>query len=71
MNIEDLQQLKSEIKRFSDKIDEGIEIAKLEKGRNLFGSTEIYGKHDISGTRIAGSIKRCSLELKYYLTAHL
>lgn len=71
MKLEDLQQIKSELKRFSDKIDEGIQAAKLVEGRTLFGSTEVYGKHDISGTRMAGSIKRQAQELKYYLTKKL
>lgn len=68
MKLEDLQQIKSELKRFSDKINEGIQAAKLVEGRQLFGSTKVYGKHDISGTRMAGSIKRQAQELKYYLT---
>lgn len=71
MKLEDLQEIKSELKRFSDIIDEAIELAKLQKGYTIGSDSFIYGKHDISGTRMSGAVKRKALDLKYYLTKKL
>ena len=71
MKLEDLQEIKSELKRFSDIIDEAIELAKLQKGYTKGSDSFIYGKHDISGTRMSGAVKRKALDLKYYLTKKL
>ena len=71
MKLEDLQEIKSELKRFSDIIDEAIELAKLQKGYTIGSDAFIYGKHDISGTRMSGAVKRKALDLKYYLTKKL
>jgi hypothetical protein len=67
MNLQDLQEIKSELKRFSDTIDEAIILAKNTPG---WGDKE-YGKHDISGTRMSGAVKRRVQDLKYYLTKKL
>jgi len=67
MNLQDLQEIKSELKRFSDTIDEAIILAKNTPG---WGDKE-YGKHDISGTRMSGAVKRRAQDLKYYLTKKL
>ena len=67
MKLKDLQEIKSEVKRFSNAIDEAIELAKNTPG---WGDKE-YGKHDISGTRMSGAVKRKALDLKYYLTKKL
>jgi hypothetical protein len=67
MNLEKLQQIKAELKRFSDTINEAILLAKNTPG---WGDRE-YGKHDISGTRISGAVKRRALDLKWYLTKKL
>ena len=70
MKLDDLQQIKSEVKRFSDTIDEAILLAKQQTGYVGYqGNT--YGKHDISSTRMAGAVKRRALDLKYYLTKKL
>jgi hypothetical protein len=71
MNLQDLQEIKSELKRFSDTIDEAILLAKTTTGyvSNYDGNT--YGKHDISGTRLSGAVKRRAQDLKYYLTKKL
>jgi hypothetical protein len=67
MNLQDLQEIKSELKRFSDTIDEAILLAKNTPG---WGDKE-YGKHDISRTRMSGAVKRRAQDLKYYLTKKL
>jgi hypothetical protein len=71
MNLQDLQQIKSELKRFSDTIDEAISLAKQTQG--WYSSTDgtVYGKHDISGTRMSGAVKRRALDLKQFLTRKL
>ena len=71
MKLEDLQEIRSELKRFSDIIDEAIELAKLQKGYTIGSDSFIYGKHDISRTRMSGAVKRKALDLKYYLTKKL
>jgi hypothetical protein len=71
MKLEDLQQIKSEVKRFSDTIDEAILLAKQQTGYPIGNDGLIYGKHDISSTRMAGAVKRRALDLKYYLTKKL
>jgi len=70
MKLEDLQQIKSELKRFSDTVDEAILLAKQQTGYVGYqGNT--YGRHDISGTRLSGAVKRRAQDLKYYLTKKL
>ena len=69
MYLEQLQEVKSELKRFSDKLEEAIKLAKDNPGWEHNGST--YGKHCISGTRVSGAIKRAALDLKQTLTKKL
>ncbi len=71
MKLEDLIQIKSEMKRFSDTIDEAVLLAKATPGWTSSIDQKVYGKHDISGTRMAGSVKRRAMDLKYYLTKKL
>jgi len=71
MKLEDLQQIKSEVKRFSDTIDEAILLARKTPGWKSSLDDTILGKHDISSTRMAGAVKRRALDLKYYLTKKL
>ena len=71
MKLEDLIQIKSEIKRFSDTIDEAILLAKATPGYTSSYDGKINGKHDISSTRMSGAVKRRALDLKYYLTKKL
>lgn len=71
MTLEELQQIKFETKRFSDTIDEAITLAKNTPGWTSSRDGTVYGKHDISGTRMAGAVKRRALDLKYYLTKKL
>jgi len=71
MKLEDLQQIKSELKRFSDTIDEAIILAKNTKGWNSSVDNTVYGKHDIAGTRMSGAVKRRALDLKQFLTKKL
>jgi hypothetical protein len=71
MKLEELIQIKSEIKRFSDTIDEAIKLARLQKGYAIGNDGLIYGKHDIAGTRMSGAVKRRALDLKFYLTKKL
>ena len=67
MKLDELQEIKSELKRFQVRIDEAIKLAKSTKGWKSFAG-EVYGEHDISGTRMSGAVKRGAQELKYYLT---
>lgn len=71
MKLQDLQQIKSELKRFSDTIDEAITLAEQTQGWPSSINGTVYGKHDISGTRMSGAVKRRALDLKYYLTKKL
>jgi hypothetical protein len=71
MKLEDLQQIKSELKRFSDTIDEAITLAKQTQGWSSPIDGTVYGKHDISGTRMSGAVKRRALDLKQFLTKKL
>ena len=71
MTLQDLQEIKSEIKRFSDTVDEAILLAKATPGWTSSRDQTVYGKHDISSTRMAGAVKRRALDLKYYLTKKL
>lgn len=71
MKLDDLIQIKSEIKRFSDTIDEAIKLAKTTEGWKSSIDNTIFGKHDISGTRMSGAVKRRALDLRYYLTKKL
>jgi hypothetical protein len=70
MKLDELIQIKSEIKRFSDTIDEAIKLARLNKGYTRSDGI-LYGAHDISGTRMAGAVKRRAMDLKHYLTQKL
>ena len=71
MKLEDLQQIKSETKRFLDTVDEAILLAKNTPGWKSSLDGLLLGKHDISSTRMAGAVKRRALDLKYYLTKKL
>ena len=71
MKIDTLLEIKSELKRFSDTVDEAIKLAKNTPGYSSSYDGMIIGKHDISGTRMSGSVKRRALDLKYYLTKKL
>lgn len=70
MNLQDLQEIKSELKRFNDTIDEAIKLAKTIPGYIGY-KQKLFGKHDISGTRMSGAVKRRAQDLKYYLTKKL
>ena len=70
MKLDTLLEVKSELKRFSDTVDEAILLAKEETGYVGYKG-ETYGKHDISGTRMSGAVKRRALDLRYYLTKKL
>ena len=71
MKLEDLIQIKSEIKRFSDTVDEAITVAKATTGYVSSYNGIVIGKHDISNNRMSGAVKRRALDLKYYLTKKL
>jgi hypothetical protein len=71
MKLQDLQEIKFELKRFSDTLEEAISLAKQTQGWSSSVSGTIYGKNDISGTRMSGALKRRALDLKYYLTKKL
>lgn len=71
MKLDELLEIKSELKRFSDTVDEAIKLAKLQKGYTIGNDSFIYGKHDISRTRLSGAVKRGALDLKYHLTRKL
>lgn len=70
MKLEDLQEIKSELKRFSDTVDEAILLAKNTPGYIGY-QQQLYGKNDIAGTRMAGAVKRRALDLKQFLTKKL
>jgi hypothetical protein len=67
MKLDELLEVRSELKRFSDTLDEAIILAKSIPG---YGDKN-YGKHNISGTRMSGAVKRRALDLRYYLTKKL
>jgi hypothetical protein len=67
MKLDELLEVKSELKRFSDTLNEAITLAKATPG---WGDKN-YGKHDIGGTRMSGAVKRRALDLRYYLTKKL
>ena len=71
MKLNQLLEIKSEVQRFSDTVDEAIKLAKDTPGWKSSIDDAILGKHDISGTRMAGAVKRRALDLKYYLTKKL
>ncbi len=71
MNLEKLMSIKSEIKRFSDTLDEAIQLARNVKGWSSSIDNRVFGKHDISGTRMSGTVKRRALDLKQFLTKEL
>jgi cellulase/cellobiase CelA1 len=71
MKLQDLQEIKSELKRFSDTLEEAISLAKKTQGWGSSVNGTTYGKHDISGTRMSGAVKRRALDLKHYLTKKL
>ena len=71
MNLQDLQEIKSELKRFNDTIDEAMTLAKNITGYVSSYDGKLHGKHDISGTRMSEAVKRRALDLKYYLTKKL
>lgn len=70
MKLDELLEIKSELKRFSDTVDEAIKLAKNTPGYIGY-QQKLYGKNDISGTRISGAVKRGALDLKYHLTRKL
>ena len=71
MKLDDLLQIKSELKRFSDTVDEAIKLAKNTPGYTSSYDGMVLGKHDIGGTRMSGAVKRRALDLRYYLTKKL
>ena len=71
MKLDELLEIRSELKRFSDTLDEAILLARKTPGWKSSMDDTIFGKHDISGTRMSGSVKRRALDLKYYLTKKL
>jgi hypothetical protein len=70
MKLEQLLEVKSELKRFQNRIDEAIKLAKDTPGWTGYQG-DLYGKHDIAGTRMSGAVKRGALDLKFYLTKKL
>ena len=70
MKLDQLLEIKSELKRFTDTVDEAIKLAKQQTGYVGYQG-DIYGKHDISNTRMSGAVKRRALDLKYFLTKKL
>ena len=70
MKLEQLKEVKAELKRFQGRVDEAIEKATNTEGYKGY-QDNIYGKHDISGTRMSGAVKRGAQELKYFLTRKL
>ena len=71
MKLNQLLEIKSEVQRFSDTIDEAIKLAKDTPGYVSSYDGMIIGKNDIGSTRMAGAVKRRALDLKYYLTKKL
>ena len=71
MKLEDLIEIKSEIKRFSDTVDEAITVARATTGYVSSYNGMVLGKHDISSTRMSGAVKRRAMDLRYYLTKKL
>ena len=71
MKLDELLEVKSELKRFSDTLDEAILLARKTPGYSIGNDGLTYGKHDISGTRMSGAVKRRALDLRYYLTKKL
>jgi hypothetical protein len=70
MKLDELLEIRSELKRFSDTLDEAIKLAKQTEGYTSYDGM-LLGKQDISGTRMSGAVKRRALDLKYYLTKKL
>lgn len=70
MKLEQLKEVKAELNRFQKRVDEAIEKATNTEGYTGY-KDDIYGKHDISGTRMSGAVKRGAQELKYFLTRKL
>jgi hypothetical protein len=66
MNLEELLEVKSEIERFNDVLNESIDLAGDTKGWES-STGEIYGANDIAGTRQCGHLKREYLSLKFNL----
>jgi hypothetical protein len=60
--------VQSEIDIFQKDLKAAIKLAKETKGWTSYGSSEVYGKNDISGTGESGQLKRSQLTLKYRLT---
>jgi hypothetical protein len=71
MKLDTLLEVKFEIKRLSDTVDEAIKLAKDTKGFQVGNDGLTYGKHDIGGTRMSGAVKRRALDLRYYLSRKL
>ena len=71
MKLDELLEIRSELKRFSDTLDEAILLARKTPGWKSSMDDTIFGKHDISGTRMSGAVKRRALDLRYYLTKKL
>lgn len=70
MNLEKLKEIKSELKRFEERVDDAIYKAINTQGYVGYQG-KIYGKNDISGTRMSGAVKRGAQDLKYFLTKKL
>jgi hypothetical protein len=70
MKLEDLLEIKYELYRYSKRVDEAIKLAKSTPGYIGYQG-DLYGKNDISSTRMSGAVKRGAQELKYYLTKKL
>jgi carbamoylphosphate synthase large subunit len=68
MNLKQLKEIKSELKRFQERVEEAIKLAESVEGWKEYNTEDVYGKHDISGTRMSGAVKRGAQELKYFLT---
>ena len=47
MKLEQLLEVKSELKRFSDTVDEAIKLAKLQKGYAIGNDGIVYGKNSM------------------------
>lgn len=65
MNLDKIEQIESELKRFQDTLKEAKDLAKKQKGWQSSYDGKTYGKHDISGTKHSGAVKRGWLELKF------
>lgn len=68
MTLENILKIEKELERFTERLNSAKQRALDTPGWKSCLDDAIIGKHEISGTKQSGALKRAALDLKMELT---